>query len=136
MQETNQLFEWIASGYTLEVVGVIKSDDVKDDLDEETLTEEIRESALKNLEERGEVELNPMLTEEQLTSAIEAAAKASISKTINALVDKDMVQTSVRSGGEISYGLTAKGQAFSDMLEDGYIKPEDFNNNFNEGKYD
>jgi hypothetical protein len=136
MQDYTDIQRWIAGGYSLEVVSIIKEDDAKDELDEETLTEQIREFALENLAAREDEPFNPTLTEEQLMQAIDAAAKASIDKTLEALSDKDMIRTSIREDGEMVLGLTAKGQAFSDMLEDGYINPEDFNNNFNEGKYD
>jgi hypothetical protein len=136
MQNYTDIQRWIASGYSLEVAGVIKAGDAKDDLDTETLAELIQETALQNLEEREDEPFNPSLTEEQLLKIIDSAAKASIDKTLAALSDKDMIQTSIREDGEMVLGLTAKGLAFSDMLADGYIKPEDFNNNFNEGKYD
>jgi hypothetical protein len=136
MQDYKDIQRWIASGYSLEVVALVKEDDAKDDLDTETLTEQIQGFALQNLEEREDEPFNPTLTEQQLVQAIDAAARASIDKTLAALSDKGMIQTSIRAGGEMVLGLTAKGQAFSDMIEDGYIKPEDFNNNFNEGKYD
>jgi hypothetical protein len=136
MQDYTDIQRWIASGYALEVVALVKADDAKDDLDEETLTQEIQAFALENLVAREDEPFNPTLIEQQLMWAIEAAAKASIEKTLAALSDKDMIQTSIREDGELVLGLTAKGLAFSDMLTDGYIKPEDFNNNFNEGKYD
>jgi len=136
MQDYNDIQRWISTGYALEVVAIIKEDDADDRLDTETLTEQIQEFAIQNLAEREDEPFNPTITEEQLMQAIDAAAKASIDKTLEALSDKDMIRTSIREDGEMVMGLTAKGQAFSDMLEDGYIKPEDFNNNFNEGKYD
>jgi uncharacterized Fe-S cluster-containing radical SAM superfamily protein len=131
---SDQIKQWIAKGYALEVTEVIIENDKAEDLDQETLLLDITNAALENMKDDIVPFVNPILTEEQVNAVIDSAAKAQLRNTISEMVDAGLIDAELSESGEVLYKATAKGAAYEDMLEDGFIKPEDFTKQLKEGK--
>ena len=130
----DQIKQWIAKGYALEVALVILENDKEGDLDQETLILEITNAALENMQGQLVMEANPMLSEKQVEDVIESASKAQIRNTISEMVDAGLLEAELSEEGEVVYKTTAKGWAYDDMIKDGFMSEEDFNKQFKEGK--
>ncbi len=130
----DQIKQWIAKGYALEVALVILENDKEGDLDQETLILEITNAALENMQGQLVMEANPMLSEQQVGDVIESASKAQIRNTISEMVDAGLLEAELSEEGEVVYKTTAKGCAYDDMIKDGFMSEEDFNKQFKEGK--
>jgi hypothetical protein len=130
----DQIKQWIAKGYALEVALVILDEDRNEDLDQETLILEITNAALENMKGQLVMEANPMLTEAQVNAVIDSAAKAQLRNTISEMVDAGLLEASLSEDGEVVYKTTAKGCAYDDMIQDGVLTEEEFNKQVKEGK--
>ena len=131
---SDQIKQWIAKGYALEITEVIIENDKAEDLDQETLLLDITNAALENMKDDIVPFVNPILTEEQVNAVIDSAAKAQLRNTISEMVDAGLIDAELSESGEVLYKRSAKGAAYEDMLEDGFIKPEDFTKQLKEGK--
>ncbi len=130
----DQIKKWIAKGYALEVTEVILENDKAEDLDQETLLLDITNAALENMKDDIVPFVNPILSEEQVSAVIESAAKAQLRNTISEMVDAGLLEAELNESGEVMYKTTAKGCAYDDMIQDGFMTQEDFNKQFKEGK--
>lgn len=130
----DQIKQWIAKGYALEVAVVILDEDKNEDLDQETLILEITNAALENMKDQLVMEANPMLSEDQINAVIDSAAKAQLRNTISEMVDAGLLEAELSEEGEVLYKTTAKGCAYDDMIQDGLITQEEFNKQVKEGK--
>lgn len=130
----DQIKQWIAKGYALEVALVILDGDENGDLDQETLILEITHAALENMKGQLVMEANPMLSEDQVNAVIDSAAKAQLRNTISEMVDAGLLEAELSEEGEVLYKTTAKGCAYDDMIQDGLITQEEFNKQVKEGK--
>jgi excinuclease UvrABC helicase subunit UvrB len=130
----DQIKQWIAKGYALEVALVILDNDKEGDLDQETLILEITNAALENMQGQLVMEANPMLTEEQVSAVVDSAAKSQLRNTISEMVEAGLLEAELNEEGEVVYKTTAKGCAYDDMIQDGFMTQEDFNKQFKEGK--
>jgi hypothetical protein len=130
----DQIKQWIAKGYALEVALVILENDKEGDLDQETLILEITNAALENMQGQLVMEANPMLTEEQVSAVVDSAAKSQLRNTISEMVEAGLLEAELNEEGEVVYKTTAKGCAYDDMIQDGFMTQEDFNKQFKEGK--
>jgi hypothetical protein len=130
----DQIKQWIAKGYALEVAVVILDEDKNEDLDQETLILEITNAALENMKGQLVMEANPMLSEDQINAVIDSAAKAQLRNTISEMVDAGLLEAELSEEGEVLYKTTAKGCAYDDMIQDGLITQEEFNKQVKEGK--
>ncbi len=130
----DQIKQWIAKGYALEVALVILENDTAGDLDQETLILEITNAALENMQGQLVMEANPMLSEKQVEDVIESASKAQLRNTISEMVEAGLLEAELNEEGEVVYKTTAKGCAYDDMIQDGFMTQEDFNKQFKEGK--
>jgi|688.fasta_scaffold07479_11 hypothetical protein len=130
----DQIKKWIAKGYALEVALVILENDKEGDLDQETLILEITNAALENMQGQLVMEANPMLTEEQVSAVVDSAAKSQLRNTISEMVEAGLLEAELNEEGEVVYKTTAKGCAYDDMIQDGFMTQEDFNKQFKEGK--
>jgi hypothetical protein len=130
----DQIKQWIAKGYALEVALVILENDKEGDLDQETLILEITNAALENMQGQLVMEANPMLTEEQVSAVVDSAAKSQLRNTISEMVEAGLLEAELIEEGEVVYKTTAKGCAYDDMIQDGFMTQEDFNKQFKEGK--
>ena len=130
----DQIKQWIAKGYALEVALVILENDKEGDLDPETLILEITNAALENMQGQLVMEANPMLTEEQVSAVVDSAAKSQLRNTISEMVEAGLLEAELNEEGEVVYKTTAKGCAYDDMIQDGFMTQEDFNKQFKEGK--
>lgn len=130
----DQIKQWIAKGYALDVTEVILAGDKEEDLDQETLILEITNAALDNMKDEIVPFVNPILSEEQVCAVIDSAAKAQLRNTISNMVDAGLLEAGLSEAGEVVYSATAKGAAYEDMLADGFMKEEDFTKQLKEGK--
>lgn len=130
----DQIKQWIAKGYALEIAVVILDEDKNEDLDQETLILEITHAALENMKDQLVMEANPMLSEDQINAVIDSAAKAQLRNTISEMVDAGLLEAELSEEGEVLYKTTAKGCAYDDMIQDGLITQEEFNKQVKEGK--
>jgi hypothetical protein len=130
----DQIKQWIAKGYALEVTEVILEGDTNEDLDQATLILEITNAALSNMQGQLVMEANPILSEDQINAVIDSAAKAQLRNTISDMVEAGLLEASLNEDGEVVYNTTAKGCAYDDMIQDGLITEEDFNKQVKEGK--
>ncbi len=130
----DQIKQWIAKGYALEVALVILENDTAGDLDQETLILEITNAALENMQGQLVMEANPMLSEKQVEDVIESASKAQIRNTISEMVEAGLLDAELNEEGEVVYKTSAKGCAYDDMIQSGFMTQEDFNKQFKEGK--
>ena len=130
----DQIKQWIAKGYALEVALVILENNKEGDLDQETLILEITNAALENMQGQLVMEANPMLTEEQVSAVVDSAAKSQLRNTISEMVEAGLLEAELNEEGEVVYKTTAKGCAYDDMIQDGFMTQEDFNKQFKEGK--
>jgi len=130
----DQIKQWIAKGYALEVALIILENDKDGDLDQETLILEITNAALENMQGQLVMEANPMLTEEQVSAVVDSAAKSQLRNTISEMVEAGLLEAELNEEGEVVYKTTAKGCAYDDMIQDGFMTQEDFNKQFKEGK--
>lgn len=130
----DQIKQWIAKGYALEVTEVILENDKSEDLDQATLLLDITNAALENMKDDIVPFVNPILSEEQVSAVIDSAAKAQLRNTISEMVDAGLLDAALNESGEVVYKQSAKGAAYEDMLADGFMKPEDFNKQLKEGK--
>jgi hypothetical protein len=130
----DQIKQWIAKGYALEVTEVILENDKAEDLDQATLLVEITNAALENMQGQLVMEANPMLTEEQISAIVDSAAKSQLRNTISEMVEAGLLEAELNEEGEVVYKTTAKGCAYDDMIQDGFMTQEDFNKQFKEGK--
>ena len=130
----DQIKQWIAKGYALEVALVILENDKEGDLDQETLILEITNAALENMQGQLVMEANPMLTEEQVSAVVDSAAKSQLRNTISEMVEAGLLEAELNEEGEVVYKTSAKGCAYDDMIQDGFMTQEDFNKQFKEGK--
>jgi len=130
----DQIKQWIAKGYALEVALIILENDKDGDLDQETLILEITNAALENMQGQLVMEANPMLTEEQVSTVVDSAAKSQLRNTISEMVEAGLLEAELNEEGEVVYKTTAKGCAYDDMIQDGFMTQEDFNKQFKEGK--
>ena len=88
---SDQIKQWIAKGYALEVTEVIIENDKAEDLDQETLLLDITSAALENMKDDIVPFVNPNLTEEQVSAVIDSAAKAQLRNTISEMVDAGLI---------------------------------------------
>jgi len=130
----DQIKQWIAKGYALEVTEVILENDKAEDLDQATLLVDITNAALENMKDDIVPFVNPILSEEQVSAVIDSAAKAQLRNTISEMVDAGLLDAELSESGEVMYKATAKGAAYEDMLADGFMKEEDFTKQLKEGK--
>ena len=130
----DQIKQWIAKGYALEIAIAILDDDKEGDLDQETLILEITNMALDNMRGQLVMEATPQLSEAQVVAAIESAEKAQLRNTISEMVDAGLLEAELDPSGEVVYKTSAKGCAYDDMIKDGFMTEEDFNKQFKEGK--
>ena len=130
----DQLKQWIAKGYALEIAIAILDSDKEGDLDQETLILEITNMALDNIRGQLVMEATPQLSEDQVSAAIDSAEKAQLRNTISEMVDAGLLEASLDSNGEVVYSTTAKGCAYDDMIQDGLITEEEFNKQVKAGK--
>lgn len=130
----DQIKQWIAKGYALEVATVILTEDKNEDLDQETLILEITHAALDNMKDQLVMEANPMLSEDQINAVIDSSAKAQLRNTISEMVDAGLLEAELSEEGEVVYKTTAKGCAYDDMIQDGVLTQEEFNKQVKEGK--
>jgi hypothetical protein len=130
----DQIKQWIAKGYALEVTEVILENDKAEDLDQATLLVDITNAALENMKDDIVPFVNPILSEEQVSAVIDSAAKAQLRNTISEMVDAGLLEAELSESGEVMYKTTAKGCAYDDMIQDGFMTQEDFNKQFKEGK--
>jgi hypothetical protein len=130
----DQIKQWIAKGYALEVTEVILEGDTNEDLDQATLILEITNAALSNIQNQLVMEANPILSEDQINAVIDSAAKAQLRNTISDMVEAGLLEASLNEDGEVVYNTTAKGCAYDDMIQDGLITEEDFNKQVKAGK--
>jgi hypothetical protein len=130
----DQIKQWIAKGYALEVTAVILENDEAEDLDQETLLLDITNAALENMKDDIVPFVNPILSEEQVSAVIDSAAKAQLRNTISEMVDAGLLEAELNESGEVMYKTTAKGAAYEDMIQDEFMTREDFNKQFKEGK--
>ena len=130
----DQLKQWIAKGYALEIAIAILDNDKEGDLDQETLILEITNMALDNMRGQLVMEATPQLSEDQVSAAIDSAEKAQLRNTISEMVDAGLLEASLDSNGEVVYSTTAKGCAYDDMIQDGLITEEEFNKQVKAGK--
>jgi hypothetical protein len=130
----DQIKQWIAKGYALEVTEVILEGDTNEDLDQATLILEITNAALSNMQNQLVMEANPILSEDQINAVIDSAAKAQLRNTISDMVEAGLLEASLNEDGEVVYNTTAKGCAYDDMIQDGLITEEDFNKQVKAGK--
>jgi len=130
----DQIKQWIAKGYALEVAVVILDEDKNEDLDQETLILEITHAALENMKDQLVMEANPMLSEDQINAVIDSAAKAQLRNTISEMVDAGLLEAELSEDGEVLYKTTAKGCAYDDMIQDDVLTQEEFNKQVKEGK--
>ena len=130
----DQIKQWIAKGYALEVTEVILENDKAEDLDQATLLVDITNAALENMKDDIVPFVNPILSEEQVSAVIDSAAKAQLRNTISEMVDAGLLEAELSESGEVMYKTTAKGCAYDDMIQDGVMTQEDFNKQFKEGK--
>lgn len=130
----DQIKQWIAKGYALEVATVILTEDKNEDLDQETLILEITHAALDNMKDQLVMEANPMLSEDQINAVIDSSAKAQLRNTISEMVDAGLLEAELNEEGEVVYKTTAKGCAYDDMIQDGVLTQEEFNKQVKEGK--
>jgi hypothetical protein len=130
----DQIKQWIAKGYALEVTEVILENDKSEDLDQETLLLDITNTALENMKDDIVPFVNPILSEEQVSAVIDSAAKAQLRNTISEMVDAGLLEAELSESGEVMYKQSAKGAAYEDMLADGFMKEEDFTKQLKEGK--
>jgi hypothetical protein len=130
----DQIKQWIAKGYAVEVADVILSADSETDLDRETLILEINNAALSNMQSQLVMEANPQLSEKQVGAVIDSAAKAQLRNTISDMVELGLLEASLDGDGEVVYKTTAKGCAYGDMIEDGVLTQEEFDKQVKEGK--
>lgn len=130
----DQIKQWIAKGYALEVTEVILENDKAEDLDQATLLVDITNAALENMKDDIVPFVNPILSEEQVSAVIDSAAKAQLRNTISEMVDVGLLEAELSESGEVMYKTTAKGAAYDDMIQDGFMTQEDFNKQFKEGK--
>ena len=130
----DQIKQWIAKGYALEVTEVILEGDTNEDLDQATLILEITNAALDNMRDQLVMEANPTLSEDQINDVIESAAKAQLRNTISDMVEAGLLEASLDEDGEVVYNTTAKGCAYDDMIKDGLITEEEFNKQVKAGK--
>ena len=131
---SDQIKQWIAKGYALEVTEVIIENDKAEDLDQETLFLDITNAALENMKDDIVPFVNPILTEEQVGAVIDSAAKAQIRNTISEMVDAGLIDAALSESGEVMYKQSAKGAAYEDMLQDEFINPKDFTKQLKGGK--
>jgi hypothetical protein len=130
----DQIKQWIAKGYALEVTEVILEGDTNEDLDQATLILEITNAALSNMQNQLVMEANPILSEDQINAVIDSAAKAQLRNTISDMVEAGLLEASLDEDGEVVYNTTAKGCAYDDMIQDGLITEEEFNKQVKAGK--
>jgi hypothetical protein len=130
----DQIKQWIAKGYALEVTEVILEGDTNEDLDQATLILEITNAALDNMRDQLVMEANPTLSEDQINDVIDSAAKAQLRNTISDMVEAGLLEASLDEDGEVVYNTTAKGCAYDDMIKDGLITEEEFNKQVKAGK--
>lgn len=130
----DQIKQWIAKGYALEVTEVILENDKGEDLDQATLLVDITNAALENMKDDIVPFVNPILSEEQVGAVIDSAAKAQLRNTISEMVDAGLLEAELSESGEVLYKTTAKGAAYEDMLADGFMKEEDFTKQLKGGK--
>ena len=130
----DQIKQWIAKGYALEVTEVILENDKAEDLDQATLLVDITNAALENMKDDIVPFVNPILSEEQVGAVIDSAAKAQLRNTISEMVDAGLLDAELSESGEVVYKTTAKGAAYEDMLADGFMKEKDFTKQLKEGK--
>ena len=130
----DQIKQWIAKGYALEVTEVILEGDTNEDLDQATLILEITNAALDNMRDQLVMEANPTLSEDQINDVIDSAAKAQLRNTISDMVEAGLLEASLDEDGEVVYNTTAKGCAYDDMIQDGLITEEEFNKQVKAGK--
>jgi hypothetical protein len=130
----DQIKQWIAKGYAAEIVPVILDADSNEDLDQETLTLEITNIALENMKDQLIMEADPLLSEDQISAVIDSAAKAQLRNTISDMVDAGLLEAALDEEGNVVYKTTAKGCAYDDMIQDGFMTQDDFNKQFKEGK--
>lgn len=130
----DQIKEWIAKGYAAEVAEVILSADSETDLDEQTLVLEITRAALRNMKGQLVMEANPLLSEEQISTVIDSAAKAQLRNTISDMVEAGLLEAALSEDGEVVYKTTTKGCAYDDMIATGVLTQEEFNKQVKEGK--
>ena len=130
----DQIKQWIAKGYALEVATLILEEDKNEDLDQETLILEITHAALDNMKGQLVMEANPILSEDQINAVIDSSAKAQLRNTISEMVDAGLLEAALNEEGEVVYKTTAKGCAYDDMIQDGVLTQEEFNKQVKEGK--
>lgn len=130
----DQIKQWIAKGYALEVTEVILEGDTNEDLDQATLILEITNAALSNMQDQLVMEADPILSEDQINAVIDSAAKAQLRNTISDMVEAGLLEASLNEDGEVVYNTTAKGCAYDDMIQDGLITEEEFNKQVKAGK--
>ena len=130
----DQIKQWIAKGYALEVTEVILEGDTNEDLDQATLILEITNAALDNMRDQLVMEANPTLSEDQINDVIDSAAKAQLRNTISDMVEAGLLEASLDEDGEVVYNTTAKGCDYDDMIQDGLITEEEFNKQVKAGK--
>ena len=68
----DQIKQWIAKDYALEVTEVILENDKAEDLDQATLLVDITNAALENMKDDIVPFVNPILSEEQVGAVIDS----------------------------------------------------------------